>query len=140
MAPLPHSFARPSRSGPFSAARTLASGPLQDKDPASARAAGTATDSAPAPERAASEKVEEVPLWLRRLSLIVFVLCCLEIGLLLVVLPWLPFWTENSLLVGSPRLQAFAQQNFVRGLVSGLGLLDIWMGVWEALHYRERTR
>jgi hypothetical protein len=28
-------------------------------------------------------------------------------------------------------------QNFVRGLVSGLGLVDIWMGVAEAVRYRE---
>lgn len=77
---------------------------------------------------------------MRRLSLVVFVLCCLEIGLLLVVLPWTRIWTENSLLVGSPRLQVFIQQPFVRGLVSGLGLLDIWLGLWEALHYREHTR
>jgi hypothetical protein len=135
MDPLRHSSASGSRTGPFSASRTMASGPPQDKDPASTRAVEPATESA-----ATREKVADVPRWLRRLSLVVFVLCCLEIGLLLVVLPWLPFWTENSLLVGSPRLQAFAQQNFVRGLISGLGLLDIWMGVWEALHYRERTR
>ena len=77
---------------------------------------------------------------MRRLSLVVFVLCCLEIGLLLVVLPWTRIWAENSLLAGSPRLQVFAQQHFVRGLVSGLGLLDIWLGLWEALHYRERTK
>jgi hypothetical protein len=25
----------------------------------------------------------------------------------------------------------------VRGLISGLGLLDIWIGVSEAVHYRD---
>ncbi len=93
-----------------------------------------------APDLSASEtgkEREHVPLWLRRVSLVVFVLCCLEIGLLLLVLPWTTIWTENSLLVGNPRLQTFIRQNFVRGLVSGLGLLDIWLGISEALHYRE---
>ena len=29
---------------------------------------------------------------------------------------------------------------FVRGVVSGLGLVDIWMGVVEAVTYRETPR
>ena len=102
-----------------------------------ARAVPSASPAPPDTEPAPSKEREHVPLWLRRLSLVVFVLCCLEIGLLLVVLPWTTIWTENSLLVGNPRLQTFLRQNFVRGLVSGLGLLDIWLGISEALHYRE---
>jgi hypothetical protein len=30
------------------------------------------------------------------------------------------------------------QLGFVRGAVSGLGLLDIWLGVLEAVRYRDR--
>ncbi len=109
--------------------------PRPDRDPAAPPTGASASGPVAGPE-----KENEAPLWMRRLSLVVFVLCCLEIGLLLVVLPWTRIWTENSLLVGSPRLQVFIQQPFVRGLVSGLGLLDIWLGLWEALHYREHTR
>ena len=110
--------------------------PRSEPDTA-ATAAAPASPASPDSEPAVSKEREHVPLWLRRLSLVVFVLCCLEIGLLLVVLPWTTIWTENSLLVGNPRLQTFLRQNFVRGLVSGLGLLDIWLGISEALHYRE---
>ena len=118
MDPLRYSIGRSGRRGPLSAAP--ASKPPPEHDPAAPRAGPPATGPVAPPER---EK--EVPLWLRRLSLVVFVLCCLEIGLLLVVLPWTRIWTENSLLAGSPRLQVFAQQHFVRGLVSGLGLQNI---------------
>jgi hypothetical protein len=76
-------------------------------------------------------------LWLRRLWLAVFVLFCLEVGIILIVLPWTRVWTENSLLLGHPRLAGFLQQNFVRGLISGLGLVDVWMGIAEAVRYRE---
>lgn len=76
-------------------------------------------------------------LWLQRLWLVVFVLFCLEVGIALVVLPWLRFWSENSLIAGYPQLQEFLKLNFVRGLVSGLGLVDIGMGVLEAIRYRE---
>ncbi len=78
--------------------------------------------------------------WLQRLWLVVFVLFCLEIGILLTVLPWTRLWTDNSLLIGFPAIKQFLAHNFVRGLVSGLGLVDIWMGVAEAVTYRESSR
>ena len=76
-------------------------------------------------------------LWVVRLWLVIFVLFCLEVGIILTVLPWTRVWTENSLLLGHPQLREFLMQNFVRGLVSGLGLVDIWMGIAEAVRYRE---
>jgi hypothetical protein len=78
--------------------------------------------------------------WLQRLMLIVFVLFCLEIGILLTVIPWTRLWTDNALLNGFPAVKEFLNYHFVRGLVSGLGLVDIWMGVAEAVTYRESPR
>ena len=31
-------------------------------------------------------------------------------------------------------------QGWVRGILSGLGLLDIWIGISEMLHYRDYRR
>ena len=76
-------------------------------------------------------------LWVQRIWLVVFVLFCLEVGIILTALPWTRIWTENSLLLGYPQVREFLMQNFVRGLVSGIGLVDIWMGVAEAVRYRE---
>ena len=76
-------------------------------------------------------------LWLRRISLVTFVMFCMWMGMLLVALPWTRIWTENSLLTGSPALRSFTQSAVVRGAVSGLGFLDLWLGIWEALSYRE---
>jgi hypothetical protein len=56
---------------------------------------------------------------------------------ILIIFPWRDEWTTNSLLIGHPGLQAWMASGFVRGLVSGLGLLDIWIGFWEAVHYHE---
>jgi hypothetical protein len=83
------------------------------------------------------QKQKRSSLWLKRLWLVVFVLFCLEVGIVLTVLPWTRIWTENSLLLGHRQVQEFLQRNFVRGLVSGLGLIDIWMGIAEAIRYRE---
>ena len=76
-------------------------------------------------------------LWARRLGLLVFVLICLELGFALVVLPWTHLWTENNLLLDYPAVRMWAANPFVRGAFSGLGLIDIWLGIWEVVRYRE---
>lgn len=77
------------------------------------------------------------PLWVQRLSLVIFVMFCVELGMLLAVLPWTRVWMDNSILVSYPILKPIFHANFVRGAVTGLGLVDIWLGIWEAVHYRE---
>jgi hypothetical protein len=76
-------------------------------------------------------------LWLHRTSVFLFVLISAVAGVLLVILPWTPEWTDNYLLLSFPWLRSFVASGFFRGLCSGLGLLDIWIGFWEALHYHE---
>lgn len=76
-------------------------------------------------------------VWLRRLAMALFVVVCVEIGIFLVVIPWTHIWTDNSLLIRNLTLRSLAMHNFARGLVTGLGLINVWMGIWEAVHYRE---
>lgn len=82
--------------------------------------------------------VPRMSRWTQRIFLVIFVIFCIELGMLLVVLPWLPVWTSNGLLARFPGLRELAAHNFVRGAMSGMGLLDIWIGIWEAVHYREK--
>ena len=79
-----------------------------------------------------------VQLWLHRTSVFLFVLISAVAGVLLVILPWTPEWTDNYLLLSFPWLRTLVSSGFFRGLCSGLGLLDIWIGFWEALHYNEQ--
>ncbi|MGA8272036.1 MAG: hypothetical protein WB919_10810 [Candidatus Sulfotelmatobacter sp.] len=76
-------------------------------------------------------------LWLHRTSVFLFVLISAVAGVLLLILPWTPEWTDNSLLLSYPGLRILVSSGFFRGLCSGLGLLDIWIGFWEALHYHD---
>ena len=76
-------------------------------------------------------------LWVHRTSVFLFVLISAVAGVLLVILPWTPQWTDNYLLLSYPGLRTLITTGFFRGLCSGLGLLDIWIGFWEALHYHE---
>jgi hypothetical protein len=105
-------------------------------------AAGLGT--APAPEEAAQNEAPAAKargeLWLRRISVLLFVILCGTCGVLLVLLPWSLQWTDNRLLWGHSEVKAFLAQPFVRGVSSGLGLLDLWIGFREAVHYHEPPR
>jgi hypothetical protein len=94
----------------------------------------TLLDPLPSP---VPQKPSGVQLWLHRTSVFLFVLISAVAGVLLVILPWTPEWTDNYLLLSFPWLRDFVSSGFFRGLCSGLGLLDIWIGFSEALHYHE---
>jgi len=78
------------------------------------------------------------PVWMQRLSLLVLVLFCIYLGAVLAALPWWPaVWDRNIYLTSHVRLWAILRLGWVRGVISGLGLLDIWIGISEAVHYRD---
>ncbi len=103
-----------------------------DSQPAvSDTAPGSESSAAPAGPRTA-------PVWLQRLSLFVLVLFCVYLGVLVMVLPWWTrIWDHNAFLQARPALSAILRNGAVRGVISGLGLLDIWIGISEAVNYRD---
>jgi len=63
-----------------------------------------------------------------------------EAGLVLVILPWTVYWEENYFVQVLPLLEALLVNNFVRGAVSGLGLLNLAAGfaeIWSFLAARQ---
>jgi hypothetical protein len=57
----------------------------------------------------------------------------LEFGLMLIVLPWSAYWDRNYFASFFPVLRALMINNFVRGAVSGLGIINVVAGVSELL-------
>ena len=110
----------------------LSSQPAKPED-SSRPEAHTAILDVPPPSRQGSR----VQLWAHRISVFLFVMISAIAGVLLVILPWTPEWTDNYLLLSYPPLRTLVSNGFFRGFCSGLGLLDIWIGFWEALHYHE---
>jgi hypothetical protein len=84
-----------------------------------------------------TDEYAEAPFWLQRLFAGTYVLFCVVLGLWLVALPWVGRWFDDGWVAHWPELQRVLRHGFVRGAVTGLGLIDIWLGIWEAIHYRD---
>lgn len=93
-------------------------------------AAGSVRHGDPAPR---------IPRWLERLELVLRVMLRMYIGLAVCYAPWSPmFWDQNPLFLQYPVVGSFAAHGAVRGLVSGLGLLNLWIAFQDAIRRRER--
>lgn len=87
-----------------------------------------------------------------RLSVIFYIILCLEIGIVLTVLPWVPHgwlglsdWGNNYFLWLAAHktgggIQRVVASGWVRGAVSGIGIVNLTMGVWELIHFRQTVR
>ncbi len=96
--------------------------PLQRPTPAAGAAvpAGDLTPGSHAPPR--------IPPWLETTELFLRVLLRIYVGVAVCVAPWWPsFWDQNFLFTRYPTLSTIATNGAVRGLVTGLGLLNLWI-------------
>jgi len=98
------------------------------------------TPTAPPPAQQPSPHApQRIPPWLERAELFLRVLLRMYIGLAVCYAPWSPtFWDQNPLFLQFPTLSIYASNGAVRGIVSGLGLLNLWIAFQDAIHYRDR--
>ena len=84
-----------------------------------------------------------------RLTVVFYIILCLEAGIFLTVLPWVgggSYWGDNYFLVlaaqkiGAVGLQRAVASGWVRGAVTGLGLLNLAMAFWEIFHFNAAVR
>ena len=66
------------------------------------------------------------------MAILLSVISSLLVGVILVLAPWTSLWDSNYLLHPHPALRAFVLSGFIRGTVSGIGLLNILLAVLEA--------
>jgi hypothetical protein len=83
------------------------------------------------------------PNWFHRLSSVLFIIFCFELGLFLLIYPWTDAWTENYLsLLAPPRFEPawrlLWNNSYVRGGVSGVGLVNVWIAVAEVFRMFSR--
>ena len=87
-----------------------------------------------APPQAPKEvRTSRLMRWHRRVLAFCLVIFAFELGLFLLVFPWLKNWDMSWIPVHSPRLATIWMSPYFRGALSGLGLLNIYVAVLEAV-------
>ena len=84
-----------------------------------------------------------------RLTVVFFIILCLLLGFYLILSPWDALfgpWGENYLLVflsdktGTPILQKAVASTWFRGAVTGLGVLNLLIALWEMTHFNQSVK
>jgi hypothetical protein len=78
-----------------------------------------------------------------KVTAIIYILICFEVGILLIILPWTPYWDDNFFLnyiTGKLQMTGLAtllQTGYIRGAVSALGIVNILAGLRDMFRFRE---
>ncbi len=73
---------------------------------------------------------------INKVLFVIYVLYCLEVGIFLLVFPWLRLWDQNLHLQYSSYVRFLFLNDFFRGAVSGLGVANLILGIWEIAHFQ----
>lgn len=79
-----------------------------------------------------------------KITVIVYILICFEVGILLLILPWRPaYWEDNFFLyyitnkLNAAWIPTLMTSGYVKGLVTGIGVLNILAGLRDIFYFRE---
>jgi len=86
-----------------------------------------------------------------KLTVIFFIILCLLLGVYLILLPWWTFgiigdWGDNYLLAvvsekaNLPILRKTVNSGWIRGAVTGLGILNLFLAFWEMAHFKQSVQ
>jgi hypothetical protein len=73
---------------------------------------------------------------MNRVLRVVLLLLWLELGLALILVPWSDVWDMNYFLCQFPSFAMLVKNSFLRGAVSGLGLMNVLFALES---FRRRT-
>lgn len=81
-----------------------------------------------------------------KITIILYILVFFELGAVLIVSPWNTFWSDNLFLaylvqhLSAPGLIVLMNSPIIRWAVTGLGIVNILLGIWEAFHFKQLLR
>ena len=65
------------------------------------------------------------------MSRLLIVAIFFEVGVVLMIVPWSTYWERNYFVEAVPYVEAFATNTFVRGAITGLGIVNLLAGLAE---------
>lgn len=77
---------------------------------------------------------------MNRLLVILYVVICLEMGVFLFLFPWISLWQQNYFVAHYSWVYVLTRNYYLRGAVSGLGLIDVYLGFYEVWRFRRPDR
>ena len=86
-----------------------------------------------------------------KLIVIFFIILCLLVGIFLMILPWFSYggmgdWGDNYFLnfivrqTGLPFIRQAVASGWIRGAVTGLGILNLFLAFWEMAHFKQSAQ
>jgi hypothetical protein len=78
--------------------------------------------------------------WYHKLSALVFIIFCLELGMFLLIFPWSDWWRLNYFADAVPEWHRYWESAYMRGAVSGLGVINLYISFLEILRLRRFSR
>jgi hypothetical protein len=78
--------------------------------------------------------------WYHKMSAVVFITFCLEMGLFLLIFPWTESWEGNYFSGLMPQMKVYWDNLYVRGAVSGLGVVNLYISLVEIYRLRRFAR
>jgi len=78
--------------------------------------------------------------WYHKLTALLFIVFCLEIGVVLLVFPWSEYWDNNFFSNAIPTFRNLWDNAYLRGAVSGLGVINIYISFSELFRLRRFSK
>jgi hypothetical protein len=78
--------------------------------------------------------------WYHKVSAVLLITFCLEIGLYLLIFPWTEYWDSNYFSALVPEWRQYWTNTYFRGAVSGLGVINLYISFVEIFRLRRFAR
>jgi len=74
--------------------------------------------------------------WYQKLGVLLFIIVCFEVGVFLLIFPWMEYWNNNSIASLAPWMRDVWESPYFRGALSGLGVINICISLAEVFRLR----
>ena len=78
--------------------------------------------------------------WYHKAGALLMTVFCMGIGIFLIVYPWTESWDHNYFAAVVPEWHGYWENLYVRGAVTGLGVVNFYISLAEALRLRRFSR
>ena len=78
--------------------------------------------------------------WYHKISAVLFITFCLEVGFFLLIFPWTEYWDNNYFAALIPEWHQYWTNMYVRGAVSGIGVVNLYISFVEMFRLRRFSR